>query len=179
MIMMGKQLWSASQWRAGIATLSLAVLCSASLAKAPEPLVKVDGAWVRPAVKGQSGTGGFMRLTSSVPLTLVGFKTQAATSAELHEMSMQGDVMRMRPVDALPLPAGQTVSLQPGGHHLMLMGLKQALPAGQSVPLTLLLRDADGKEIQQNIDVPVRLSAPGGAPAESHDHGEHEHHHDH
>jgi len=135
----------------------------------PEPLVQVQDAWIRQAVKGQSGTGGFMRLTSARPLTLVGFRTPVAGSAELHEMSMEGDVMRMHAIDALPLPAGQAVALQPGGHHLMLMGLKKALPVGTQVPVTLLLRAAgDGKKgklLKQVVQVPVLGSAPSGEPA--------------
>lgn len=147
--------------RVGLAAVLLAV---SSLASAAEPVVQVSGAWIRQAVKGQSGTGGFMQLTSNQPLTLTGFRTPVAASAELHEMAMEGDVMRMRAIDALPLPAGQAVALQPGGHHLMLMGLKKALAAGTQVPLTLVLRTADGKVIRQQIKVPVQAAAPADKP---------------
>lgn len=144
--------------------LAAALLAVSSLASAAEPVVQVSGAWIRQAVKGQSGTGGFMQLTSSQPLTLTGFRTPVAASAELHEMAMEGDVMRMRAIDALPLPAGQAVALQPGGHHLMLMGLKKVLSAGTQVPLTLLLRTSDGRVIQQQIKVPVQAAAPADKP---------------
>ncbi|MDE2402158.1 MAG: copper chaperone PCu(A)C [Burkholderiales bacterium] len=159
---------------AGAASTAAASALTASTASgsvaAPVTLVDVSGAWVRQAVKGQSGTGGFMQLTSARPLTLVGFTTPVAATAELHEMSMEGDVMRMRAIDSLPLPAGQKVALQPGGHHLMLTGLKQALKVGEAVPLTLILRMPDGRTVQQDIVVPVRASAPqtGGHSA---DHG--------
>ncbi|RZI80618.1 MAG: copper chaperone PCu(A)C [Rubrivivax sp.] len=132
----------------------------ATMANAGAPLVQVSGAWIRPAVKGQSGTGGFMSLSSRQAMTLTGFRTPVASSAELHEMNMQGDVMRMQAIDALPLPAGQTVALQPGGHHLMLMGLKRPLPVGVTVPLTLILRTSDGRVVEQKVKVPVRSSAP-------------------
>jgi copper(I)-binding protein len=127
--------------------------------------VQVSEAWIRPAVKGQSGTGGFMNLMSPEGATLVGFSTPIAEMAELHEMAMQGDVMRMRPIESLALPAGQTVGLKPGGHHLMLMGLKKPLKAGEHIQLTLKLKAADGKMLTQTIQVPVQ-SAPV-APAAS------------
>jgi periplasmic copper chaperone A len=152
-----------------LAALVLAAVCS--VCGAQDPLVQVSDAWVRQAVKGQSGTGGFMTLTSRLPLTLVGFQSPAASSAELHEMSMQGDVMRMRAIDALPLPAGQAVALKPGGHHLMLMGLKRPLSVGDQVPLTLMLRNGQGQVVKQVIKVPVQAAA--AAEANGHDH----HHH--
>lgn len=146
--------------RSGLtAGMAAVLLTMGGMASAAEPLVQVNGAWIRQAVKGQSGTGGFMQLTSSQPLTLTGFRTPVAASAELHEMAMEGDVMRMRAIEALPLPAGQAVALQPGGHHLMLMGLKKALKAGTQVPLTLRLRTSDGRAIEQQVKVPVRAAA--------------------
>ncbi len=153
-----------------LAALVLAAVCSVSAAQ--EPLVQVSDAWVRQAVKGQSGTGGFMTLTSRAPLTLVGFQSPVASSAELHEMSMQGDVMRMRAINALPLPAGQAVALKPGGHHLMLMGLKRPLSVGDHVPLTLMLRNGQGQVVKQAIKVPVQAAAAAEA-------ADHDHHHAH
>jgi len=164
MINMFGQWWGLRQSRRALLGLLLAAAGSASLAE--EPLVQVEDAWVRQSVKGQSGTGGFMKLTSSVPLSLVGFKAQVARTAELHEMSMQGDVMRMRAIDSLPLPAGKPVSLEPGGHHLMLMGLKQPLTVGNHMLLTLLLRDGKGKVIKQTIRVPVLAGAPAATAAD-------------
>lgn len=145
--------------------------------QAQPPLVKVDNAWIRASVKGQSGTGGFMDLTASRAFSLTGFRSAAAKDSELHEMAMDaGGVMRMRPVDSLPLPAGQTVSLRPGasGHHLMLMGLKRQLKEGDKVVLTLQLRAADGQNLTQKIVVPVKKEAPsssaGGGMSHDHDH---------
>ncbi len=134
-------------------------------ASVPAP-IKAEGAWVRASVQGQSGTGGFMRLTASEPLTLVGVQTPAARVAEIHEMKMEGDVMRMRPISELALPAGRAVELRPGGFHLMLSDLKAPLKDGTQVPLTLVLRDAKGAERRLGLQVPVALRAPG-APAAS------------
>jgi copper(I)-binding protein len=138
----------------GIATGSGAVTTEA------RALVKVSDAWIRFTVPGQSGTGGFMQLTSSQPLTLIGFATDIASTAELHEMSMEANVMRMRSIKELALPPGQAVSLRSSGHHLMLMGLKQQLKAGDAVSVTLLLKAEDGKVIRQLVVVPVLASAP-------------------
>ena len=111
-----------------------------------------------------------MDLTSSQALTLVGFETQVAKHAELHEMAMEGDVMRMRAIDALPLPAGTTVSLKPGAHHLMLTDLKRPLSEGESVSVTLLLKGDDGKVRKQVVSVPVKTMRM------AHPHSDHEQH---
>ncbi len=129
--------------------------------------VKVEAAWIRASVAGQSGTGAFMRLTAREPLTLVGLVSPVAGVAEVHEMKLQGDIMRMRAVAALDLPAGQAVELKPGGYHLMLMDLKAPLKADTRVPLTLVLRDAKGAERRVELQVPVSARAPGAAPAGS------------
>ncbi len=148
------------------------LLGSAAIAAA-QSLPKVEGAWVRSAVPGQQGTGGFMKLTASEPMQLVGVSTPAAGTAEVHEMKMEGDVMRMRAVPTLALPAGKTVELKPGGYHLMLLDLKQPLAAGATVPVTLLLRDAKGRESKLELKVPVATSSPASAaavPAHVHKH---------
>jgi copper(I)-binding protein len=127
--------------------------------------VQISQAWIRPAVKGQSGTGGFMRLLSPQGGTLLGFDSPVAT-AELHEMAMEGDVMRMRPLKALAMPAGQPVDLKPGSYHLMLMNLKKPLKVGDVVPVTLKLRGADGRLVTQAFKVPVLSAAPLATGAE-------------
>ncbi|MCM2253268.1 MAG: copper chaperone PCu(A)C, partial [Ramlibacter sp.] len=89
--------------------------------------------------------------------------TPVAGVAEVHEMKMEGEVMKMRAVGKLDLPAGRTVELKPGGYHLMLLDLKQPLAQGASVPLTLLLRDAKGVDSKLELNVPVAVRAPGAA----------------
>lgn len=128
--------------------------------------VDVKDAWVRAAVPGQSGTGAFMNITAKDGAKLVGVSSPVAGVAEVHEMKMDNDVMRMRAIPALDLPAGKTVALKPGGYHVMLMELKQALPQGGTVPLTLTLRDAKGQESKVELKLPVATSMPGaGMPA--------------
>jgi periplasmic copper chaperone A len=128
--------------------------------KAGDALPRVEGAWVRSAVPGQQGTGAFMRITAAHDMKLVGASTPAAGVAEVHEMKMDGDVMKMRPVGQLDLPAGRTIELKPGGYHLMLMDLKQALKPGAKMPLTLVFRDAGGAERELQLQVPVATMAP-------------------
>lgn len=128
-----------------------------------QPLPRVEGAWVRSAVAGQQGTGAFMRITAPQTTSLVGVTTPVAGTAEVHEMQIQGDVMRMRAVPKLELPAGRTIELKPGGYHVMLMDLKQPLKPGSAVPLSLVFRDAAGSERTLQLQVPVATMPPGYA----------------
>ena len=98
-------------------------------------------------------------------MQLVGVSTPVAGTAEVHEMKMDGDVMRMRAISKLDLPAGQTVELKPGGYHVMLMDLKQPLAPGSTVPLTLALRDAKGVESKLELKVPVAAAPARRAQA--------------
>ena len=135
----------------------VALLCGAAQAQT----VEVKDAWVRTTVPGQKATGAFMKITAKEGTRLVGASTPAAGVAEVHEMKMDGDVMKMRAVPALELPAGKTVELKPGGFHVMLMDLKAALPKDSTVPLTLLFKDAKGVESRLELKLPVAASAPG------------------
>jgi len=147
--------------------LVLAAACCAAPSLAQQPAapapVKVTDAWARVSVAGQSASGAFMRLQASEPLSLVGGRSPAAGHVEVHEMRMDGDVMRMRALSALQLPAGKSVELRPGGLHVMLMDLKAPLAAGSTVPLTLVFRDARGGERSLALQVPVLAHAPGAA----------------
>ena len=147
---------------AALAAIAPAQAQPAAPAGLSQQLPRVEGAWVRSAVPGQHGTGAFMKITAPRPMQLVGVSTPVAGVAEVHEMKMEGDVMKMRAIPALDLPAGRTVELKPGGYHLMLMELKQSLKAGATVPITLLLRDAAGAESRLELKVPVAAKAPGG-----------------
>ena len=127
--------------------------------------VKIEGAWIRTAVAGQSGTGGFMTLTSPVNMRLVAVSTPVAKIGEVHEMKMEGQVMKMAELkNGLELPAGKTVELKPGGFHIMLLDLKQSLKADLQVPVTLTFANAKGEQSKVDIKVPVAARAPGSAP---------------
>lgn len=161
-------------------TLSLALGTALSLAAASAlaqaAAVQVADPWVRATVAQQKATGAFMSLTAPAGTRLVEVRSPAAAVVEIHEMAMQGDVMRMRAVPGIDLPAGQAVALKPGGYHVMLIDLKQALKAGDSVPLTLVFEGADKQRTTQSVQAPVRaLNAPAAAPMGGHDHGAHKH----
>lgn len=134
--------------------------------------VDVKDAWARATVPGQKATGAFMKLTAKDGAKLVAVSSPAAGVAEVHEMKMDGDVMKMRAVQGgLDLPAGKAVELKPGGYHVMLMDLKAPLAKDSTVALTLVFKDAKGVESKQELSVPVSTAAPMGAMA----HGEHKH----
>ena len=118
--------------------------------------VEVKDAWVRTTVQGQKATGAFMRITAKDGVKLVGASTPVAGVAEVHEMKMDGDVMKMRAIPGgIEIAAGKTVELKPGGYHIMLMDLKAALPKDSTVPLTLLFTDAKGVSSKVELKVPV------------------------
>jgi len=140
--------------------LSLGLIAAAAVAQTPAP-VRVDGAWARATVAGQTGTGAFMALTASEDLKLVSVTSPAAGVAEVHEMKIEGEVMKMRAVPTLELPAGRTVHLKPGGYHLMLMDLKAPLLKDTVLPVTLVFRDVKGAESRLSLQLPVSARAPG------------------
>jgi copper(I)-binding protein len=148
----------------------LALCAGALLAATAQAQTTVKDAWARGTVAQQTATGVFMQITSVQGGKLVGVATPVAGVAEVHEMKMDGSVMKMAAVPALDLPAGKAVTLAPGGYHVMLMGLKQPLKEGDSVPLTLTVQGADGKKEAVELKVPVK--ALGAAPAA----GLHHHH---
>jgi len=124
---------------------SALLLAAMLLASAAHAQVTVDKPWVRTTVAQQTVTGAFMTITSMQGGRLVSASSPIAASVEVHEMKMVGDVMKMRPVDALPLPAGKPVELKAGAYHMMLMGLKAPVKFGDVVPITLVIEDAGGK----------------------------------
>lgn len=148
-------------------------LAAIALTAAAHAQVSVTDAWVRATVAQQKATGAFMQLKSAQDARLVAGQSPAAGVVEIHEMMHENNMMKMREMkDGLPLPAGQTVELTPGGYHIMLMDLKQQVKDGETVPLTLVVEGKDGK--RQNIEVkaPVR---PLNTAAGQGDHGNSSH----
>jgi copper(I)-binding protein len=131
--------------------------------------VDVDGAWVRGTVAAQKNSGAFLTLHAHEAAKLVGVSSPVAEVAEIHEMKMDGNVMKMRAVPSLDLPKMQNVELKPGGYHIMLLGLKQELKAGSTVPLTLKIALKD-KTVEQQVNAEVRALGAGTPAAKEHDH---------
>ena len=144
------------RWRCLPALLALSVSVAAHAAD-----VTVAHAWIRASVPGQVSTGAFMTITAREPLVLTGVSTPAARDAEVHEMRMDGDVMRMGALPAgLQLAPGKPVELRPGSYHIMLNGLKAPLQPRTVVPLVLQFRNAAGQSSELRLSVPVATARP-------------------
>ena len=142
--------------------ISLASLAASAQVTVSEP-------WVRATVPQQKATGAFMKLQSTQDAKLISAKSPAAGIVEVHEMAMEGGVMKMRAVDVLALPMGKAVELKPGGYHVMLMDLKSQVKDGDAVPLTLTFETKDGKRQTLEVKAPARnMNAPAQAPHGGH-----------
>lgn len=118
--------------------------------------VTVKDAWVRATVAQQKATGAFMQLTAKTDTKVVSVSSPAAGVVEIHEMAMENDVMKMRAVPALELPAGKTVELKPGSYHMMLLDLKAPVKEGDLVSVSLVLEGKDGQRETVEVKAPVR-----------------------
>jgi copper(I)-binding protein len=147
----------AAAWRR--CALAIAAVAVASTAAAQ---VTVADPWVRGTVEGQTATAAYMTLKSATAVRLVSVTSPVAARCSVHEMTMSGNVMRMRTLDSLALPAGGVVALQQGHDHLMMEGLQRPLKEGDTVRLTLTFVDARGRRQAVEVQAPVR---PLGAPA--------------
>jgi len=127
------------------------LIAVALFAGAAHAQVTVADPWVRTTVAQQKTTAAYMTITSLQGGKLVEASSPVAASAEVHEMKMDGDLMKMRAVDALPLPMGKAVELKPNGYHMMLVGLKAPVKAGDVVPIRLVVEDAKGR--RKTVDV--------------------------
>lgn len=134
--------------------------------------IRIAHPWARATVPGQSAGGAFMKLENQGGADrLLSARSDAAASVELHTMTMDGNIMRMRELDAVPLPAGQTVEFRPGGLHIMLRDLKAPLKQGERVPLTLRFEKAGEVKVELNVESAASMGGAKPAPAEGgHDH---------
>lgn len=135
------------------------LLCLPLAARAQRDVIQVQHAWSRPAMAGHNGVV-YLSITDHGPADrLVAASSPAAAKAELHETTNDHGVMKMRPVAALPVPSGKTVTLRPGGYHIMLVDLKHALAAGDSVPVRLTFAHAGSVDVMAMVE---RSGAMGG-----------------
>lgn len=151
-------------------TFRILLAAAALAAGAAQAQVTVQDAWVRATVPQQKGTGAFMQLRSAKDVRLVSASSPTAPIVEVHEMALQDNVMRMRQVPSLELPAGKTVELKPGGYHVMLMDLPAQVKAGDTVPMTLVFEGKDGQRESVQVQAPVRAVNASAAPAAQHKH---------
>lgn len=120
----------------------------------------VTAPWVRPTVPGQDTAAAYMQLRSAQHAVLLGAESPAAKTTEIHEMKMEGDVMHMRAVSRIDLPAGKNVPLKPGGYHVMLAGLKKPLRKGDVVQIRLRIEAGDKSVKTVVVRAEVRDAPP-------------------
>jgi copper(I)-binding protein len=133
--------------------LGLALAGAASIALAQ---TVVTDPWARATVPGQPATGAFMTLTADTDSTLVAVASPVAKLVQVHQSSIDNDVMSMHQVQRVALPAGKPVVFDPSGYHVMLMQLNGQVKEGERVPLTLTIEDAKGGTQTVEVSAPVR-----------------------
>lgn len=133
--------------------LLLALISLSLLAQAE---VQFSDAWVRAGHPGQTVGAAYVTMRSPEAVTLVFIETERAGSVEMHSMTMEKGVMKMRSMDSLPIPAGKPVKLAPGGLHLMLFDLTRPLKAGEQVRFRLCFKNQAGKIVDQYLTLPVK-----------------------
>lgn len=126
--------------------------------------VQIENAYTRATVPGQHAAGGFMKIENKGAADqLVSASSPVAGEVQLHEMAMEGNVMKMRQVKDIAVPAGGTVELKPGGLHLMFMSIKAPLTAGETVPVKLKFAKAGEVEIKMPVNAMGAGAVHGGA----------------
>jgi copper(I)-binding protein len=137
----------------------IALACLFATACAPKDPITVRNAWVRAPAPGLSVAAGYLDIANAGPTTvaLTGANSPAAGTIEIHTEIHDGDMMQMRQIENVPIPAGQTVSLAPGGTHLMLLQYRGT--ATRRVPLTLTFSDGRRREVEFEL-----RSLDGGSP---------------
>jgi len=143
-----------NNWIAAIAALLLT-------AQAYAGDVRIDDAWARATAPGQENGSVGLVITSAKDARLIAVITPVAKFAEIHTMSMENGVMKMRQLEDLPLPAKQPVKLGPGGDHLMLFSLKNPLKAGEEIPLTLTIQFPDKSTKKISIKAQIKSLTAG------------------
>jgi len=132
----------------GVATSGTAFAQTASIGS-----IKIENAYTRATVPGQPVAGGFMKIENKGAADqLLSASSPAAGEVQLHEMSMDGNVMKMRQVKEITVPAGGAIELKPGGLHLMFMNIKAPLLAGQTVPVKLKFAKAGEVEVKVPVN---------------------------
>ncbi len=136
--------------------------------------LQVEGAWARATAPGQDAAMLDLTITSAKTAKLTGFSSPACKTAEMHSMTHDNGMMKMREVQAIDLPSGKRVDFGENGYHLMLIGLKSPLKAGEHLPLTLNIKLADKTTVK--IDVKAEIKPMAGSVPQQDEHMHHMHH---
>ena len=137
-------------------TLKFLILASLLGVSSVQAAVAISDAWVRKNAPGQVVGAAYMTLKSPQDSTLVFVESPIAGSVEVHSMTMNNGVMKMRKLEELPLKAGNPEKLAPGGFHLMLFDLKKPLKNGENVDFKLCFKDKAGNITHQQVSLPVK-----------------------
>jgi hypothetical protein len=133
--------------------LVIALLLTLSACSSSPGDIEVHNAWVRPTAKGENAAVYLsLHNHSSTGDELIGASSNVADSVELHESMMENDVMRMHRVDSVPLAADEEIMLEPGGLHIMLIGLKQDLALGEHIGVVLHFKNHEDIAIEVHIE---------------------------
>lgn len=148
----------------------LGILAMSAVTTAYAADVKVSDAWTRATAPGQDSAMVQLVITSKKAAKLVSVACKDATTSEMHSMVMEGDLMKMRQVEAIDLPAGKAVDLGEAGYHLMLLGLKKPLVAGKKTFCEMIVRSADGKDQKVQVTAKVQPLVAEAGHAHMHHH---------
>lgn len=122
--------------------------------------IEIKNQWVRASNDGQDVSAAYMTIVSNEDTSLIAIDSDVADVIEIHSMSMENGVMKMRMLDTLDLIAGKPTELSPGGFHLMLFDLKKPLTAGKEAHFTLHFKNKAGQEKTISITSPIKAEAP-------------------
>jgi copper(I)-binding protein len=131
--------------------------------------IETSGGWIRATAPGQDQAGADLSITSKQSATLIGASSPACKVVQLHTMTMEGGMMRMREVKSIELPAGKQVNLRESGYHLMLIGLKAPLKEGETVPFTLSIRLGKHDVVKIKASAEVTSLTSTEAPPDDHE----------
>lgn len=136
--------------------------------------IKVEGAWARTTLPGQDDGMVSLVMTSKQAATLMGISSAACKAVEMHSMTHDNGMMKMREIKTVALPAGKAVDFEKSGYHLMLIGLNSPLKEGENVPLTLRIKNKNQRMIEIKTLAAVKsitsVKATDGEDAHSHHH---------
>lgn len=150
----------ATKWLA-IAAALITAGALAALARAAEPEIGLSNAWTRPTLGAGRTTAAYVTITNmgSKADKLTAAHTPGSGSVEIHTAGMENGVMRMRRLDGLDIPAGEAVTMAPGGYHIMIINVEEAIQVGATVPLTLTFETSGNL----TIDASVSMAPPGAS----------------
>ena len=145
---------------AASAVTAAAIISQAAFAQiaAPPSPVTVTNAWAKTTVPGGKVSAAYMDIKSTAPVKLLKAETSIAGNVEIHNMTMKDGVMEMKAVEAIDVPANKTLSLKPGGYHVMLMMLAASINKGDSVPIKLTFEGADKKPFTVDVKANAKES---------------------